>query len=352
VKLSAYGGILELSEANIIIEADEWEVKRSDLENLGHLGQGQFGDVYLAFLKNTTSTYKVRSYIDRMQIQGVAMSTARTVAVKLAKGDILHGEKIKFLQEIQLLKKVSHGNMHIVEMIGCIVSESPWAMVMEYVPFGDLHSNLVYWKKQLQLHVDAEDIPKSLLYLKEGLKDEDLLSFARQISIGMSYLASENVVHRDLACRNVLVGYGKILKIADFGLSKEIDGLYVSSTNTRLPVRWMAPEAITQRLFSEKSDVWSYGICLWELCTLGDLPYGYISNQDVTKAIAALELLDKPERCSNELYELMLKCWRGNHEHRPTFTELKHSLDLLLESSLQHLPYFNVIAAPPDDLEA
>jgi serine/threonine protein kinase len=326
-----------------VMDEDEWEMKYCDLQIQGHLGSGQFGDVSLAFLTNPACTTRVKSYFDRMCAQGDSLSLSCAVAMKSVKDDIPSHERQIFLKEIELMKKVSTtGNNHIVQLIGCILSKAPMAMIMEYSPFGDLHSNLLMWKEQG--NVCPEDVTNTVnhLYLKEGLTDEDLMSFAHQISIGMAFLASLNVIHRDLACRNVLIGYGKILKIADFGLSKEIDGLYISSSHTRLPIRWMAPEAITHRLFSEKSDVWSYGVCLWEMCTLGEVPYGYISNKEVAKAIASGDVLEKPDQCTLEIYELMQKCWIQRSKERPTFKEIKNYLEKIIEAKLPNKNYIDI----------
>jgi serine/threonine protein kinase len=329
--------------ANLPNVEESWELKHSDLAIQGHLGTGQFGDVVLAFLKNTTCTSRVKSHVDRMIAQGNTLTSSKVVAVKFLKDSIASDNMNTFLKEVDLMIKVSAtGNNHIVQIVGCILTEQPMAMVMEYVPFGDLHSNLIQWKEQLRRNSDmvhSERNGVDYAYSREALEDSDLLSFGRQISLGMKYLASMKVIHRDLASRNILVGHGKHLKIADFGLSKEIDGLYASSSNTKLPIRWMSPETITHRLFSEKSDVWSFGVCLWEICTLGEVPYGCFSNTEVAKMIASGKCLARPKTCSKEIYDLMVKCWAMECSDRPYFEDVVNYFTTLIENSSANANY-------------
>jgi proto-oncogene tyrosine-protein kinase Ret len=257
-----------------------------------------------------------------------------------------------------MIKVSEIGNNHVVQLLGCIVAKTPMAMIMEFCPFGDLHSNLVQWRKEIGAYVkpNFKTDPDSISlvsdmdcqYAQEELKEGDLFSFAHQIAIGMRYLASMNVIHRDLACRNVLVGENKILKISDFGLSKEIDGIYASTSNTKLPLRWMSPEAIRQRLFSEKSDVWSYGVCLWEICTLGKIPYEDKTNAEVATAVAESLLLDKPYKCHDEIYKMMLDCWKMDASDRPTFKDIeKHFEQLIMnECSDLYIAIHNILEVP------
>jgi serine/threonine protein kinase len=173
--------------------------------------------------------------------------------------------------------------------------------------------------------------------VQEALEEGDLFSFAHQIAVGMSYLASMNLIHRDLACRNVLVGENKILKVSDFGLSKEIDGVYASKSNTKLPLRWMSPEAITHRLFSEKSDIWSYGVCLWEICTLGKIPYEDKTNAEVVKSVTKSVLLERPRTCHDEIYKMMLDCWKMKASDRPTFKDIENHFKQLIMNKCNHM---------------
>ncbi|XP_030627008.1 platelet-derived growth factor receptor alpha [Chanos chanos] len=169
----------------------------------------------------------------------------------------------------------------------------------------------------------------------EGLTTTDLLSFTYQVARGMQFLASKNCVHRDLAARNVLLSQGKIVKICDFGLARDImhDNNYVSKGSTFLPVKWMAPESIFDNLYTTLSDVWSYGILLWEIFSLGGTPYpGMVVDSTFYNKIKSGYRMAKPEHASNDIYEMMMKCWNSEPEKRPSFLSLSESVAALLPS--------------------
>ena len=160
----------------------------------------------------------------------------------------------------------------------------------------------------------------------------DMLTFCWQIANGMSYLSIKNIVHRDLAARNILVCEGKRAKVADFGLSRfSSENLtYQGSKGKLLPLKWMAIESLKTLTFSAMSDVWSYGIVLSEICTLGHHPYPGIDNQDIIHKIDSGYRMPRPLLCSPEIYLIMLKCWDGNPEKRPTFKKISEDLSTIL----------------------
>lgn len=167
---------------------------------------------------------------------------------------------------------------------------------------------------------------------EEQMTFKDLVSCTYQLARGMEYLASQKCIHRDLAARNVLVTENNVMKIADFGLARDINNIdyYKKTTNGRLPVKWMAPEALFDRVYTHQSDVWSFGVLMWEIFTLGGSPYPGIPVEELFKLLKEGHRMDKPANCTNELYMMMRDCWHAVPSQRPTFKQLVEDLDRIL----------------------
>ncbi|CAH3173615.1 unnamed protein product [Porites lobata] len=190
---------------------------------------------------------------------------------------------------------------------------------------------------------------------EKSFSTEQLFSFALQIAKGMNHLAENRFVHRDLAARNVLVGHGNQVKVADFGLMRQIyEDVYSSGKSKKLPVKWMAPESLYQGLYTTKSDVRAYGVLLWEMSTLGGVPYPTLTNTELYRLLGTGYRMERPDMCSDDVYELMTDCWKEEPCSRPSFFQLIEKLEVIMQRDAPYLdldkhnedhPYYNV---PPE----
>ncbi|RWS22376.1 hypothetical protein B4U80_05474 [Leptotrombidium deliense] len=255
----------------------------------------------------------------------------REVAVKCGNNEMQN--KI-LLEELTIILAL-RSHINIAKIFGADYSETNVLLVFEYYPNGNLlHFLRTHTFFDAVLQTTNNEDSNNTSTCESMLSFADLTSFSRQLCEGMHYISQNKIVHRDLAARNVLLDENLIVKICDFGLSKQVDcnGRYVEKTNVILPIKWMAIEAIEDGIFSEKSDVWSFGVVLWEIFTLGNEPY----NDSVvfTKLLTALKnecKLEKPVYCTDNMYSIMLKSWNIQAHSRPTFGSLRD--DLLEETN-------------------
>uniref|UniRef100_A0A8C2DIH7 non-specific protein-tyrosine kinase n=1 Tax=Cyprinus carpio TaxID=7962 RepID=A0A8C2DIH7_CYPCA len=260
----------------------KWILNHEDVILGELLGKGNFGEVFRGTLRDKT-----------------------LVAVKTCKEDLPQDLKIKFLSEARILKQYDHPN--IVKLIGVCTQRQPIYIVMELVPGGDF---LSFLRKK-----------------KEDLKTKQLVKFALDAAAGMAYLELKNCIHRDLAARNCLVGENNVLKISDFGMSRQEDnGIYSSSGLKQIPIKWTAPEALNYGRYSSESDVWSYGILLWETFSLGVCPYPGMTNQQAREQVEKGYRMSCPQKCPDEVYRIMQRCWEYKPENRPKFVDIQKEL--------------------------
>uniref|UniRef100_A0A8D3AP55 receptor protein-tyrosine kinase n=2 Tax=Scophthalmus maximus TaxID=52904 RepID=A0A8D3AP55_SCOMX len=237
------------------------------------------------------------------------------VAIKTLKGGYTDKQRRDFLSEASIMGQFQHPN--IIHLEGIITASCPVMILTEFMENGALDSFL-------RLN-DSQFTPIQLVGMLRG------------IASGMKYLAEMSYVHRDLAARNILINSNLVCKVSDFGLSRFLqenssDPTYTSSLGGKIPIRWTAPEAIAFRKFTSASDVWSYGIVMWEVMSFGERPYWDMSNQDVINAIEQDYRLPPPPDCPTHLHQLMLDCWQKDRSARPRFTDLVSALDKLIRN--------------------
>ncbi|XP_058534158.1 mast/stem cell growth factor receptor Kit-like [Ochotona princeps] len=367
----------------------KWEFPRGRLSFGKTLGEGAFGKVVEA-----TAYGLIKS------------DTAMTVAMKMLKPSALLIEREALMSELKVLSYLGN-HVNIVNLLGACTVGGPILVITEYCCYGDL-LNFLRRKRDSFICSKQEDpveaaLCKNLLNSKQSscsdstdeymdmkpsvsyvipttadkrrrtrigsyierdvsptvmdddeLDLEDLLSFSYQVARGMAFLASKNCIHRDLAARNVLLTHGRIAKICDFGLARDIknDSNYVVKGNARLPVKWMAPESIFNCVYTFKSDVWSYGIFLWELFSLGSSPYpGMPVDSKFYKMIKEGFRMLSPEHAPAEMYDIMKTCWDANPLKRPTFKQIVQLMETQISNSTHHV-YSNVATCSPKPAQA
>ncbi|KAA0187592.1 hypothetical protein HAZT_HAZT005622 [Hyalella azteca] len=258
-----------------------------------------------------------------------------TVAVKMLKQNSTPSELGDLLSEYSLLKDVNHPN--VVKLLGACTSRGgPIYLIIEYCKYGALRNFL-----RRSRHYEFEEGVGAAQDAGQDLTvtPRDLLSFAWQICKGMTYLASLKLVHRDLAARNVLLDADRVCKISDFGLTRDIyeDDLYFKKSKSRVPVKWMAPESLIDHVYTTKSDVWGFGVLLWELVNLGSTPYPGVSLESLYDLLKGGYRMERPHNCSQELYEVMLFCWDADPHRRPDFRQLTEIFEAMITASVEYL---------------
>ncbi|XP_052793360.1 tyrosine-protein kinase Tec-like isoform X2 [Mya arenaria] len=261
----------------------KWEINRNELELFEVLGSGCFGTVQKG------------------------KWNGRVVAAKMMKERTMSEDS--FLEEAKTMTQLSHPNL--VQLYGVVTKSKPLIIVTELMQYGAL---LTYLKRHKTRLIN---------------KVSTLLDTCIQVCAAMEYLEGRSFIHRDLAARNCLVGENQIIKVADFGLARYvIDDEYTSSTGTKFPVKWAPPEVLSFTRFSSKSDVWAFGVLMWEVFTCGDMPYNQMRNAEVVDFVCSSNRrLAKPNGAPEKIYQVMLECWNKEPEGRPSFTILKNSLD-------------------------
>ncbi|XP_037227592.1 fibroblast growth factor receptor 1 isoform X3 [Falco rusticolus] len=292
-------------------EDPRWELPRDRLILGKPLGEGCFGQVVLA---------------EAIGLDKDKPNRVTKVAVKMLKSDATEKDLSDLISEMEMMKMIGK-HKNIINLLGACTQDGPLYVIVEYASKGNLREYL-----QARRPPGMEYCYNPTRVPEEQLSFKDLVSCAYQVARGMEYLASKKCIHRDLAARNVLVTEDNVMKIADFGLARDIHHIdyYKKTTNGRLPVKWMAPEALFDRIYTHQSDVWSFGVLLWEIFTLGGSPYPGVPVEELFKLLKEGHRMDKPSNCTNELYMMMRDCWHAIPSQRPTFKQLVEDLDRIV----------------------
>ncbi|XP_038069673.1 uncharacterized protein LOC119738785 [Patiria miniata] len=287
------------------------------------LGQGNFGEV--------------RS--GTVNIGGRMTKTA----IKILKGHASKTDREDFMEEFRTMTNIGY-HPNVVSLLGACQHEDVLYVALEYLPNGDLRSYLRTARSQSESDEGA-------------LSSEMLIKFALDVAKGMNHLSLSGVIHRDLAARNILLGEQLVAKVSDFGLSRGED-TYVQTSTRRVPTRWLAIESLLDRTYTTQSDVWSFGILLWEIASIGGTPYPAITTRSLVGRLMEGYRMTKPANCDKQIYSLMLRCWEEDPSNRPSFSDLIRILSKMDENKIEqtymaidraHYENFCVIRPELDD---
>lgn len=327
-----------------------WEIDRSRLELVDILGEGAFGEVWRANLRPDGNDPSVPP-------------EGTPVAVKKLKSSAHEKELIDLVSEMETFKIIGR-NDNLLRLIGCCTGSGPLYVVLELCKYGNLRDFLrVHRPREEKQEAMAKHNGELADYLEprkwsdkrdnqiaiHNITHKHLVHFAWQVAKGMEFMANKKIIHRDLAARNVLVAENFVMKISDFGLSRDVhcNDYYRKKGNGRLPIKWMALEALDSHMYTVESDVWSYGILLWEIMTMGGTPYPTIAMPQLYSVLKGGYRMEAPQKCPAEIYDLMVSCWQEKREKRPTFKMIVDYLDWMLQDADSGTIFDDIEGAPP-----
>ncbi|XP_073334480.1 muscle, skeletal receptor tyrosine-protein kinase [Pagrus major] len=297
------------------------EYPRNNIQYVRDIGEGAFGRVFQARAPGL-----------------LPMESFTMVAVKMLKEEASADMQNDFQREAALMAQFDHPN--IVRLLGVCAVGKPMCLMFEYMAHGDLNEFLRRRSPTQSVRTLSRASLSGRSFSSEveggGLSCVEQLSISKQIAAGMAYLSERKFVHRDLATRNCLVGEEMVVKIADFGLSRNIYSAdyYKANENDAIPIRWMPPESIFYNRYTTESDVWAYGVVLWEIFSHGMQPYYGMGHEEVIYYVRDGHILSCPENCPLELYNLMRLCWSTQSSDRPSFSSIHRILERMHQNTL------------------
>ncbi|EFX82654.1 hypothetical protein DAPPUDRAFT_4284, partial [Daphnia pulex] len=304
-----------------------WEFPRNRLTFGMEIGAGHFGRVVKAeavgirdFCADETAVVQRRKH--------------KTVAVKMVRSQTNDAGMDALISELKILIYLG-SHVNVVNLLGACtkqITKGELYVIVEYCRFGNLQNFLINHRNKFVNQLD--EFGNIKLYdpdatLNPTICTRDLISWSFQIARGMEYLANRKVLHGDLAARNVLLADDGVVKVADFGMARKMyyNESYEKNGRGPLPVKWMAIESLTNYTFSSQSDVWSYGILLWEIFSLGKVPYpGRNAKFELVKVITKGYRMEKPDNAPTLFGEIMSSCWKMEPKERPTFSQLQEMI--------------------------
>jgi len=325
-KREPHGGIWNVSSRNPeyidtaeVYVVDDWEVKREHIQMLEELGKGSFGLVYRGLFTHPT--------------KGETPCAIKTVNEKSS-----YRQRIEFLHEASAMKDFK--TEHVIKLIGVVSQGQPALVLMELMENGDLKNYLRSLRPDSENNRERLPVPTL----------RQVMQMAIEIADGMAYLSVKKLVHRDLAARNCMVSGDVVVKVGDFGMARDVyeTEYYRKEGRGLLPVRWMAPESIKDGKFTSQSDVWSYGVVLWEMATLAEQPYQGFTNDEVMKYVKDGHKMRRPEDCPDILFNLMSECWNNMPDDRPTFLQICQRLLPEANENFKDVSFYMC----PDGIEA
>ncbi|XP_053372815.1 fibroblast growth factor receptor-like [Mercenaria mercenaria] len=296
----------------------QWEIARKDIRLVDLIAKGSFVEVWRG---------RMRKYPRRNEIM--------KVAIKRIVSEATEKERRFYLAELEVMKAIQpHPN--VLPLIGCYTGSDPWLMMVEYAVEGSLYQYLQH-RRPGDLRVEiSTDNHNSVSVRNQNLTAHKLLSLAAQVVNGLVHINRFKMIFYRLRASSVLVCKGGVCKLSGFGFTQDVTERNLYEANSS-PVRWMSPESLFENVFNVKTDIWSFGILLWEIVHFGHLPYPDMGPHEVTEKIQTGYRMSQPPHCSSDIYNLMLMCWAENPENRPCFGDIMQNLHHLSQHADTHI---------------